>query len=172
MTVSATWMAALPVPPKLLTSHTEPAVELQPGVNRRVHAAALSVKHCRKASQSASPVPASAQLLFSASRRAQRVQFTTLPPQQRPSWQALLWQSTSSTQAAPGTHGAHEPPQSTSVSEPPWTPSAQPAQRPATQLEELQSALTWHARPSAQRAQSELGPPQSMSVSSSPSTPS
>src|SRR4051812_29553129 len=85
---------------------------------------------------------------------------------QRPETHAPDWQSVFTEHAKPEAHPEQTPPpQSTSVSLPFLTPSAQPeAQVPLEHTPPLQSVLAPHFFPSAQRARHE--PPQSTSVSS------
>jgi hypothetical protein len=107
-----------------------------------------------------------------AKRRAQRVQSTPLPPQQRPSSQAPLWQSASVLHDLPGAHAPQAPPQSVSLSFASRCPLPQPEQAPFTQGKPSQSSSPLQELPSAQRAQRRSLPPQSMSLSSPFSAPS
>lgn len=115
--------------------------------------------------------PLLAQLRLVARRRAQRVQSSSLPPQQVPAWHALDSQSPSRVQAWPGPHGVQAPPQSMSVSF--WfrTRSSQLAlaQEPSRQTPVSQSSARVQPLPAVQAVQL---PPQSRPVSVPFCTPS
>jgi hypothetical protein len=85
--------------------------------------------------------------------------------------QTLLTQSSFTLQRIPSPQRAHGPPQSTSASDSPRSPSEQvDTQNPLVHKWLMQSEFSLHFLPARQSGQ--FGPPQSASVSSLFSTPS
>jgi hypothetical protein len=83
---SASTTPAPVLPPKRALLHTPPGSSEQPGSWRRGQAPGLAARQSRKATQLAATAgPLLSQVSVRDSRRAQRVQSTRLPPQQRPS---------------------------------------------------------------------------------------